>query len=115
MSACARRKWILITPTGIPYEDTKREHIVPMALDGTHAGNVLPSSEWRFHRDIYASRPDVQAIVHTMQFTAPRSQCMVAAFRLSITWWRLLAVRTSAARRTRPSAHRSFPITRSPR
>lgn len=55
----------LITPTGIPYEDTKREHIVPMALDGTHAGNVLPSSEWRFHRDIYASRPDVQAIVHT--------------------------------------------------
>jgi L-fuculose-phosphate aldolase len=55
----------LITPTGIPYEDTKREHIVPMSLDGTHTGNVLPSSEWRFHRDIYASRPDVEAIVHT--------------------------------------------------
>jgi L-fuculose-phosphate aldolase len=55
----------LITPTGIPYEDTKREHIVPMSLDGTHSGTVLPSSEWRFHRDIYASRPDVEAIVHT--------------------------------------------------
>ncbi len=55
----------LITPTGIPYEDTKREHIVPMSLDGTHSGTVLPSSEWRFHRDIYTARPEVNAIVHT--------------------------------------------------
>ncbi|MBL8519827.1 MAG: L-fuculose-phosphate aldolase [Betaproteobacteria bacterium] len=55
----------LITPTGIPYEDTRREDIVPMALDGTHTGPVRPSSEWRFHRDLYVARPEVQAIVHT--------------------------------------------------
>ena len=48
----------LVTPTGIAYEETKPEQIVAMTLDGTHEGGVLPSSEWRFHRDIYASRAD---------------------------------------------------------
>ncbi len=55
----------LITPTGIPYEDTQRGDIVPMLMDGSHHGARLPSSEWRFHRDIYAARPEVGAIVHT--------------------------------------------------
>ncbi len=59
----------LITPTGIHYDKLKPEDIVAMALDdspdGTYEGAILPSSEWRFHRDIYAARPDVGAIVHT--------------------------------------------------
>ena len=55
----------LVTPTGIPYEETKPAQIVAMRMDGTHEGEVLPSSEWRFHRDIYAARADVGAIVHT--------------------------------------------------
>ena len=55
----------LITPTGIPYAETQPEQIVAMNMDGEHSGEILPSSEWRFHRDIYASRADVHAIVHT--------------------------------------------------
>lgn len=66
----------LVTPTGIPYEDTKPEQIVAMKLDGTQEGSVLPSSEWRFHRDIYAAREDVGAIVHTHAPYATTLACM---------------------------------------
>jgi len=55
----------LISPTGIAYDKMTPEHIVAMNWDATFAGNVLPSSEWRFHRDILQARPDLHAIVHT--------------------------------------------------
>jgi L-fuculose-phosphate aldolase len=54
----------LITPSGMPYEDLRPEDIVEMAWDASYVG-PRPSSEWRFHRDILRSRPDVEAIVHT--------------------------------------------------
>lgn len=66
----------LITPTGIPYAETVPEQIVAMNMDGTFNGDILPSSEWRFHRDIYASRPDVSAIVHTHATFATTLACM---------------------------------------
>jgi L-fuculose-phosphate aldolase len=66
----------LITPTGIPYEETKPEHIVPTAFDGTFTGDLLPSSEWRFHADIYRSRADVHAIVHTHAAYATTIACL---------------------------------------
>ena len=66
----------LITPTGIPYENTKPEQIVAMRMDGTHEGDTLPSSEWRFHRDIYAAREDIHAIVHTHATFATTLACM---------------------------------------
>ena len=66
----------LVTPTGIAYEETKPEQIVAMNMDGTHAGSVLPSSEWRFHRDIYAVRGEVNAIVHTHATYATTLACM---------------------------------------
>jgi L-fuculose-phosphate aldolase len=65
-----------ITPTGIPYAETQPEHIVAMALDGTFSGTTLPSSEWRFHRDIYSQRPEVQAIVHTHSSYATSLACL---------------------------------------
>ena len=55
----------LVTPTGLAYEDTAPEDIVPVTLEGAARGSRLPSSEWRFHRDIYRARPDVNAVVHT--------------------------------------------------
>ena len=55
---------MLITPTSTPYEAMKPEHIVYMHLDGNHDPAQRPSSEWRFHRDIFKARPEVQAIVH---------------------------------------------------
>lgn len=66
----------LVTPTGIPYEDTKPEQIVAMRMDGSHEGQVLPSSEWRFHRDIYAARSDICSIVHTHAAYATTLACM---------------------------------------
>ncbi|RED53923.1 class II aldolase/adducin family protein [Aestuariispira insulae] len=55
----------LVTPSGVPYEDLTPEKIVEMDLNGGHKGDLLPSSEWRMHRDIYASRAEAGAVVHT--------------------------------------------------
>ncbi|MEZ4749274.1 MAG: class II aldolase/adducin family protein [Bdellovibrionota bacterium] len=55
----------LITPSGVPYEETSAEQIVEMGMDGERKGDLLPSSEWRFHLDVYKARPDAGAIVHT--------------------------------------------------
>lgn len=55
----------LISPTGIPYEKLTPEHVVAMNWDASYQGDVLPSSEWRFHRDILQARPDLNAVVHT--------------------------------------------------
>lgn len=55
----------LISPTGIPYDKLLPEHVVAMNWDATYAGDVLPSSEWRFHRDILRARLDLNAVVHT--------------------------------------------------
>jgi len=54
----------LISPSGFPYERMRAEHIVPMRFDGSYEGELRPSSEWRFHLDILASREDVQAVIH---------------------------------------------------
>ena len=54
----------LITPTGMVYASLKPEDIVFMRLDGTHSGQRKPSSEWRFHRDLYAARPEAGAVLH---------------------------------------------------
>lgn len=59
---------MLITPSGVPYEDLKPADIVAMPLEGAfgaYEGKLAPSSEWRFHLDIMAERPEVGAIVHT--------------------------------------------------
>ncbi len=66
----------LVTPTGLPYADTAPGDIVAIALDGTFVGARLPSSEWRFHRDIYAHRQDVAAIVHTHSPFATALACL---------------------------------------
>ncbi|WLS10633.1 L-fuculose-phosphate aldolase (plasmid) [Shinella sumterensis] len=56
--------YILITPTSTPYEKLTAETIVRLEMDGTAKGPLQASSEWRFHRDIMAARPDVNAVVH---------------------------------------------------
>ena len=58
----------LITPSGRKYETLKPEDIVFMGLNEEvekKASDKNPSSEWRFHRDIYVNKKDAQAIVHT--------------------------------------------------
>ena len=70
----------LITPTGMPYVTLAPEDIVFMRLDGAHEGlsgnRRQPSSEWRFHRDLYAARPEAGAIVHAHSPFATSLACL---------------------------------------
>jgi len=59
-----------ITPSGIRYDDLTSESIVFLELNETNNlkkisnKTINPSSEWRFHQDIYVEKKDAQAIVH---------------------------------------------------
>lgn len=56
---------VLITPSGVGYEDLLPGDIVALSLDGSVAsGRFAPSSEAPMHLAIYRARPDVGAIVH---------------------------------------------------
>ena len=66
----------LITPSGMDYEVLVPEDIVFMRLDGTPDGRRKPSSEWRFHHDIYAARPDAGAILHAHSPFATSLACL---------------------------------------
>ena len=53
-----------VSPTGRLYESLEPQDVPLVSLEGLWHGRCRPSSEWRFHRDIFAARPDVGAIVH---------------------------------------------------
>ena len=55
----------LITPSGVKYSSLKNEDIVFVSLDGKFEEKKMkPSSEWRFHKDIYLNKTEANAIVH---------------------------------------------------
>ena len=64
-----------VSPTGMEYEALEADDIPMMDLDGRWFGRRRPSSEWRFHRDIFKSRDDVGAIVHTHSSKATALAC----------------------------------------
>ncbi len=64
-----------VSPSGLAYEHLERDDIALMDLDGRWFGRRRPSSEWRFHRDILRSRPDIGAIVHTHSVEATGLAC----------------------------------------
>jgi L-fuculose-phosphate aldolase len=66
----------LITPSGIAYSALTPEDIVLMNLNGEILSGRMPSSEWRFHCDIYLHRDDAQAIVHTHSVYATALACL---------------------------------------
>jgi L-fuculose-phosphate aldolase len=71
---------VLITPTGMAYEDLVPSDIVSMGLGGAvPPGSRKPSSEWHFHAAIYAARDDVRAIVHTHSNAATALSCLEEA------------------------------------
>jgi L-fuculose-phosphate aldolase len=55
----------LVTPSGVAAEALVPRDLVYMDFDGLVDGERAPSSEWRFHREILATRPDIGAVVHT--------------------------------------------------
>lgn len=54
----------LITPSSMSYDAMAPRDMAVMQFDGSWTGPRRPSSEWRFHRDILAARPDVDAVLH---------------------------------------------------
>lgn len=80
----------LITPTGMAYDACAPEDMAKVGADGTATGRRKPSSEWRFHHDIYAARPEAGAVVHThspfatalacQELNVPAFHYMVARF-----------------------------------
>ena len=80
---CSIRKGegFLISPSGISNDSLKSEHIVLMKMDGTlvNPKKLQPSSEWLFHRDIFTSRKDVNAVVHTHSVYASALSVLGAA------------------------------------
>ncbi|MEE8496436.1 MAG: class II aldolase/adducin family protein [Xanthomonadales bacterium] len=66
----------LITPSAINYSELTPENIVAMNLEGDWEGSVKPSSEWRFHRDIYRQRADARAILHAHPVFCATLACM---------------------------------------
>ena len=55
----------LITPSGAKYSSLKNKDIIFVALKGIFDKKKgIPSSEWRFHQDIYKNKLEAKAIVH---------------------------------------------------
>ena len=55
-----------ITPSGLKYSSLKFTDIVFVSLKGKFDKNKgNPSSEWRFHQDIYVNKKKANAIVHS--------------------------------------------------
>ena len=64
------RDGFFITPSGVKYDDLTTDSIVFLELNENNnikkiSDKVInPSSEWRFHQDIYIEKRDAHAIVH---------------------------------------------------
>lgn len=65
----------LITPTGMAADLCRADDLVAMNLAGDAQGARAPSSEWRFHRDVYLARPEAGAILHAHATFATALAC----------------------------------------
>ena len=60
-----------ITPSGMKYSSLKIRDIVFVSLKGVFDKKKnKPSSEWRFHQDIYVNKKEAKAIVHAHSICA---------------------------------------------
>jgi ribulose-5-phosphate 4-epimerase/fuculose-1-phosphate aldolase len=65
------KKWMWITPSGIPRYNLQEKDLVKVHLetDGTvsrgNSAKLKPSIEWRMHASIYNKLSNVNAVVHT--------------------------------------------------
>ena len=66
----------LVTPSGMVVDDMSAASMVQMQFDGSYEQGKIPSSEWRFHRDILASRADINAVVHTHSMFSTTLACL---------------------------------------
>lgn len=56
---------IFITPSGISKDTLKIKDISIIDINNRFINNIKPSSEYRLHTQIYKTRSDINAIIHT--------------------------------------------------
>ncbi len=57
---------MVIKPSGVPYHELKKEHLVVLDLEGTQVeGKLRPSSDTPTHLVLYRAFPEIGGIVHT--------------------------------------------------
>jgi L-fuculose-phosphate aldolase len=72
---------LLITPSSLPYEQMQPQDLVALDLAGQPLAGApaapgrRPSSEWRLHADILASRPEIEAVLHCHSIHATALAC----------------------------------------
>ena len=67
---------IIVTPTGIAYDEYTATDMVKLSMDGTPGkGEKKPSSEAPFHMAIYHAFPEAKAIVHCHSMAATALAC----------------------------------------
>lgn len=67
----------LVTPSGVPYDELEPRHIVEVRLDGgVPPGQLVPSSEWAIHRDVYVKRPEIGGVLHAHSMFATTLACL---------------------------------------
>jgi L-fuculose-phosphate aldolase len=79
----------LVTPSALPYERCGIDDLVWLSIVGPDGdastrmvdGPRRPSSEWRFHHDLYARRTDLRAVVHTHAVHCTALACLPAVQR----------------------------------
>ena len=68
---------MLVTPSSLPYEQMQANDLVALDLKGQplQSGQRRPSSEWRLHADVLASRPEAMAVLHCHPIHATALAC----------------------------------------
>lgn len=66
----------LVTPSGMAVDEMSPASMVQMDFNGVAESGKKPSSEWRFHRDIFVNRPEINAIIHTHSMFATTLACL---------------------------------------
>ena len=63
--------YMIITPSGRPYEELTSADMVKVNYH-THSfeGHIKPSSEYKLHTEIYKTRKQARAVIHTHQMNA---------------------------------------------
>ena len=65
----------LLTPSGVPYDVMQPADVPVMDFEGRWWGKRRPSTEWRFHRDILAARPEAAVVLHVHSVFATAIAC----------------------------------------
>jgi L-fuculose-phosphate aldolase len=67
---------IIITPSAVPVAEMSEQDMVLLDAGGKVLQGRKPSSEWRFHCDIFKARPEIGAVLHMHSTFATTIACL---------------------------------------